>query len=202
MARPPLSNRLRGGRAAFFLMEVLWSRLLFLVVGLVVAALLVRLLLRWVDARWPDSDRQIVEPPAARSPSYSAKSGFLTPAERLFFLQLRSAAPASWFVFAQVRIADLVIPRSRAYADFNKIAQKHVDFVLVDADFRVLAAVELDDFSHSRSDRIERDIFVNSAFASASIPLLRFGCGWTPEALRERISAFVDKKDFDFAKGV
>jgi len=33
--------------------------------------------------------------------------------------------------------------------------------------------IELDDPSHNRPDRIERDIFVNAAFDAADLPLLR-----------------------------
>lgn len=36
-----------------------------------------------------------------------------------------------------------------------------------------MLAVELDDDSHERKDRKERDMFVNALFASTSIPLLR-----------------------------
>ena len=34
-------------------------------------------------------------------------------------------------------------------------------------------AIELDDVSHERPERIERDKFVNRAFESADMPLLR-----------------------------
>jgi very-short-patch-repair endonuclease len=37
----------------------------------------------------------------------------------------------------------------------------------------VKLAIELDDSSHRRSDRIARDRFLNNAFASAGLPLLR-----------------------------
>jgi hypothetical protein len=38
---------------------------------------------------------------------------------------------------------------------------------------RVCCCLELDDTSHNRKDRIERDVFVNGAFEQAGVPLLR-----------------------------
>jgi hypothetical protein len=58
---------------------------------------------------------------------------------------------------------------------FSRIARKYVDFVLCDlASMQVLAGVELDDASHARADRQERDAFVEEVFATAGLPLLRF----------------------------
>lgn len=37
-----------------------------------------------------------------------------------------------------------------------------------------LVAIELDDKSHERQDRIKRDEFLNDAFQSAGIKLIRF----------------------------
>lgn len=51
---------------------------------------------------------------------------------------------------------------------------KHVDFVICDrATIRPLVAVELDDASHTRSDRVTRDEFVDAALTAAGLPLMR-----------------------------
>ncbi len=56
----------------------------------------------------------------------------------------------------------------------NKILAKHIDFVLCDpGSLKPLVCIELDDISHQRPERIERDKFVNLAFKSAQLPLLR-----------------------------
>ena len=60
---------------------------------------------------------------------------------------------------------------------FNWISQKHVDFVLCDrATMQVLCAVELDDSSHRRSDRRQRDAFMDKAFRKAKLPLFHIPC--------------------------
>ena len=55
---------------------------------------------------------------------------------------------------------------------FNWISQKHVDFVLCDREtMQILCAVELDDSSHERADRRQRDAFMDKAFRKAKLPL-------------------------------
>lgn len=140
-------------------------------------------------ARPPRSDR--IEPPPLPA-SYVRRPNLLTRAEVRFYRELQAfATPRGLRIFVQVRIADLLQPTGRDFASFNRIAQKHVDFVAVDSEFRVWFAVELDDWSHSRPDRVARDWFVDQAFASAGLPLIRFGSDWTPSDLLEKISARV-----------
>jgi hypothetical protein len=57
---------------------------------------------------------------------------------------------------------------------FRKIAAKHIDFLLVEPDrLEPVLAIELDDSSHSRSDRRERDQFLDELFGIVNFPLLR-----------------------------
>jgi hypothetical protein len=57
----------------------------------------------------------------------------------------------------------------------NRIAQKHFDFLVCDSvTMKPLFAVELDDASHKRNNRQERDEFVESVCKVAGLPLLRF----------------------------
>jgi len=56
----------------------------------------------------------------------------------------------------------------------NRIDRKHVDFLLCDpATMRPLLGVELDDASHQRRDREQRDRLMEQAFAAAELPLAR-----------------------------
>src|SRR5439155_10027860 len=59
-------------------------------------------------------------------------------------------------------------------AHLNRIISKHVDFVLCDVDnVAPVLVIELDDSSHSENGRQDRDRFLNDAFASARLPMLR-----------------------------
>jgi very-short-patch-repair endonuclease len=57
---------------------------------------------------------------------------------------------------------------------FNRITQKHLDFLVCDSvTMKPLLGIELDDSSHKRNNRQERDEFVESVCKVAGLPLLR-----------------------------
>ncbi len=158
-------------------MDILQQYWPILVVGLVVLAVLALI------------NQLKVQPPAP----YERRGRLITKAEFRFLRALEIAVQDQWRIFAMVRIADLLKVSSQVKSRQswqNKINCKHIDFVLCDSEnLEVVACIELDDSSHNRQDRIERDIFVNQAFASANLPLLRIPLEQTYEiqALREKI---------------
>lgn len=107
------------------------------------------------------------------------RSALLTPAETDFYHSLRAATGDHYHISCQTRLADLLhFPRSLTPSEktrlLNRLARKHVDFVLCDPrTMAIVAAIELDDSSHLRAERVERDQLVNAALASAGVPLLR-----------------------------
>ncbi|KZZ49434.1 hypothetical protein A3759_03765 [Thalassolituus sp. HI0120] len=109
----------------------------------------------------------------------SAKKLF-TASERSFLGVLDAAVGEKYRIMGKVRIADIISPernmdKSSWWKLFNKVAAKHIDYVICDKDtLDIAAAVELDDSSHERKARRERDDFVNKALKAARIPLIRF----------------------------
>jgi hypothetical protein len=108
---------------------------------------------------------------------YRLQDSFLTPAERDFYRVLVPAVAGWAVVFAKVRLGDLfktVTPDSKEwYRARNRIERKHVDFVLVDqVSLQPLLGIELNDRSHQRKDRQERDQLVVRTFAAAELPLV------------------------------
>ena len=108
---------------------------------------------------------------------YQARGHLVTKSELRFYKSLSKAVQDDFEIFAMVRIADLLrveTGHKQRRKWLNKILAKHIDFVLCDPGSLVpIVCIELDDPSHNRPDRIERDIFVNQAFESAGLPLLR-----------------------------
>jgi len=110
---------------------------------------------------------------------YEGGKELLTPPEKAFFRFLVKAVGSRAHVCPKVRIADILdVARgfhSKEDQDraFRMIAQKHVDFAVMDNHGQVRFAVEVDDSSHDRADRRERDVFVNNAFGSSGITLVR-----------------------------
>ena len=108
---------------------------------------------------------------------YRLRDDFLSPAELSFFRVLAPLLGAEYLLQSKVRLADLffVARPNENKSAFNRIAQRHVDFVVCEAGtLRPRLGIELDDASHNRSDRQERDAFVEGVFAAAELPLLHF----------------------------
>jgi len=108
---------------------------------------------------------------------YRRKEYFFTISEKAFFNLLKSIIGNNYLLLSKVRIADLIYfpgnETSDFYHYFNKIKAKHVDFLICDNELmQPLFIIELDDVSHLREDRQERDKFVDQAFKSAGIPIL------------------------------
>jgi hypothetical protein len=128
---------------------------------------------------------------------YHLRDGLLSPAEHSFYMVLRNAVSDWGVIFPKVGLGELFYARSDDYAKFlsytNKIDRKHIDFVVSDPrTLRPLAGIELDDKSHQRRDRQERDQFVEAVFGAAGLPLVRlsvrheYGPAQLNALLRER----------------
>jgi hypothetical protein len=100
----------------------------------------------------------------------------LTKPERAFYKVLQDAVrPHS--VLPKVRIADLIEADKRHdlwLPNFRRISPRHVDFVVCDAALSPIIAVELDDPSHEREDRRNRDRDVDRIFELANMPIAHF----------------------------
>ena len=111
---------------------------------------------------------------------YEKEQTLFTPAERSFLGVLEQAVDGKLLIMGKVRLADIVKVRtlnnkSARQKAFNKIQSKHVDFVACDtATLGVKFVVELDDKSHTQSERQDRDEFIDKALAAAKIPVFHF----------------------------
>ncbi|RME47503.1 MAG: DUF2726 domain-containing protein [Caldilineae bacterium] len=107
---------------------------------------------------------------------YRLRDDFLSPAEISFYHVLRSVVKNRLTIAMKVRLADIffVAQPNKNLAHYNRITRRHVDFLLCEpATMRPLVGIELDDSTHQRKDRRERDEFVNRVFKTAKLPLLR-----------------------------
>lgn len=146
------------------------------------------------DARYRPPVLAHVEAEPDPFTQFQRRATVLTPAELAFYSALAPIVHPGFMISAKVRLADLFDARvgKRWQTAFNKISRKHIDFVLTDPrTSRILCAIELDDRSHQRPDRIERDGFVNQLFASHRLPLLRipFARTYSAHDLRTKLAA-------------
>ena len=118
--------------------------------------------------------------PWSRAP-YERQEYFLSPAEKAFYDVLDSLVGEDIVICPKPAVREVLRVRGNVRRDrqkyFNWISQKHVDFVLCDREtMQVLCAVELDDSSHERADRRQRDAFLDKAFRKAKLPLFHIPC--------------------------
>ncbi|MBL8876342.1 MAG: DUF2726 domain-containing protein [Phycisphaerae bacterium] len=124
---------------------------------------------------------------------YLRRTALLRPGERAFLPTLQQACADRSLIFTQVQLSKLIYPRSgiaRWQSYQNKIDRKSVDFVLCHPTSLVpQLIIELDDKSHTREDRQQRDDFVNRALNAAGIPLLRIpaASSYSAAALEQQI---------------
>lgn len=103
---------------------------------------------------------------------------FLTKNEWFFFKSLKQiTAKYNLHILSKVRVADLIqvnkFKTNEYMKYFGKIKSKHIDFVLCNPEnLYPLLAIEVDDNSHDKTNRKERDNFIDIAFYNANIPIL------------------------------
>ena len=124
--------------------------------------------------------------PAEPVGRYRLAPSLLTPTEAAFYAQLRTATGPLAVIQCKVRLADILLAPEHDLRAFRRVSQKHLDFLLCErVTLRPLLAVELDDPSHARLDRQLRDLFVDSAYAQAGLPVVHVAAQstYSPAAL-------------------
>lgn len=144
---------------------------------------------------------------AGKSTGKGSKIGFpYTPAQTLFSAAERSflgaldqAVGPTYRVFGKVRVADLasikpgLSPAARQGA-LNRIASKHVDFVVCRAaDLFVVCAIELNDSSHSSKRAQARDELITRVCAAIDLPLIQVAAkrAYSVQELQAQLAAAV-----------
>ncbi len=129
---------------------------------------------------------------------YHLVDEFISSAELNFFFNLKSVVGDPIQIFSKVKLSDLFYAktgdygRNRSYT--NRIDRKHVDFLLCDSKtLKPILGIELDDKSHQRADRQERDDFVNHVFEAAKLPLMHISVqgGYSQNELKSKISTYI-----------
>lgn len=113
---------------------------------------------------------------------YKHKDVLMTASEVKFFKVLKQTVGDDFLVFPQIHLGVIVKPKVRwtpgwwlwrkalLYSD-----RFSVDYVVCDAhQIKPILAIELDDASHKRQDRVTRDEVVSKMLSEADLPLVRF----------------------------
>jgi len=125
--------------------------------------------------------------------AYQKKQFFMSRAEHEFYDVLVKAVGNEYLIFAQVHLPTIVDEKIKGQpwkAARAHIDRKSVDFVLCDKVYiSPKLAIELDDRTHERENRIERDGEVERILNVAGLPLLRLENhgNFNPQELASRI---------------
>lgn len=112
--------------------------------------------------------------------SYYFPKKIFTKSELHFFNILSGNIDFSrFYLLSKVRIADFVDIKKTNYKEknalFNRIKSKHIDFVIINTKWEVLALIELDwNSNRHNKNTIKNDIFKNELFQSLGIKFFRF----------------------------
>lgn len=119
--------------------------------------------------------------------AYTRRVHAMTRTEQEFFERLMRVIDQRYYIIPQAHVSMFVDHRVKGQnwrAAFSRINGKSVDFLIVErANMSPVVAIELDDATHDRADRVERDIMVDDLLRSINMPLVRYRAGeWTTEA--------------------
>lgn len=101
---------------------------------------------------------------------YEAKSRLISLAEQPYYAALCALVPQGYHVFPQINLA-AIINRTDVHKYQNEL-YRNIDFLITDNQFAPKIAVEINDSSHQRPERQQRDYKVNAILEEAGIPLL------------------------------
>ncbi len=108
---------------------------------------------------------------------YHAKKYIMTRSETDLYKKLSVSFADHYVIVPQVHLSSLFNEKIKGQnwrAAFSHINGKSVDFVFLDRrTFEVICAIECDDYTHQRDDRIIRDDEVNRIFSDSELPLIR-----------------------------
>lgn len=118
-----------------------------------------------------------LEAKTPRTYQYNRKQYFMTRAESDCYKALVQAVEAEFFIFAQVYLSSIIDEKIKGQdwrASRAHVNRKSIDFLLCDKEYiSPKLAIELDDWSHSRQDRKDRDAVVEGILKDVGLPLLR-----------------------------
>ena len=103
---------------------------------------------------------------------YNRKKYLLTQQELKFYKLIKNITDKyNLILFSQVTLYEIVT--SKNIKDFNKIKSKTIDFVITDINTQIKLCIELDDTTHIKENRQERDKFIEELFKELDIKLIR-----------------------------
>lgn len=99
----------------------------------------------------------------------------MTKTELIFCKELKNITDKyNLLIIPQIQLQKIFkVYNKKDISSFNKIKAKSIDFAIVDNNYNYKMFIELDDYTHNKSNRVKRDIFVNELFKKHNYKLIR-----------------------------
>ena len=99
----------------------------------------------------------------------------MTKTELIFCKELKKITNKyNLLIIPQIQLQKIFkVYNKKDISSFNKIKAKSIDFAIVDNNYNYKMFIELDDYTHNKSNRIKRDIFINELFKKYNYKLIR-----------------------------
>ncbi|MBR2289337.1 MAG: DUF2726 domain-containing protein [Clostridia bacterium] len=108
--------------------------------------------------------------------NYSKKLKIMTEYEYIFYQRLKEyLKDTNLEIQTQVSLQAIinVDPKAKGQmADRGRIKQKYIDYVVINQN-EIICCIELDDYTHARAERVQRDDFLNELFLAINLRLIR-----------------------------
>lgn len=103
------------------------------------------------------------------------KEYIMTKTELTFYRNLKTITDKLQLtIFPQIDLERIIRVYNNENSYRNRIKSRSIDFTIVNNyDFKIICCIELDDYTHNRSDRQKRDLFINELFQNVGLKLYR-----------------------------
>lgn len=123
-----------------------------------------------------------------KTPDYHLKDALLTQTEIAYYNIINAYFGEDYLVLPQINLASVI---EKQGGGFQTELFRNADFGIFDFDFRPILLIEINDNTHLRRDRQERDQKVGVICKKAHIPLITF---WVKDGIdREAIYKTIKK---------
>lgn len=124
---------------------------------------------------------------------YYTKKKLLTDNE-LFFYDCFKKLDSKYITFPQINLASIIYKHSSN--KYRNELFRNIDFCIFDKDLNILLAIEINDDSHKKNNRISRDKKVKEILKSCNIELLTYNINYpnTQESVIKRTTEILEKK--------
>ncbi len=116
-----------------------------------------------------------------RGPDYVVKAPLMTKPEREYYNIFLSYFGQDYIILPQINLASVIDKVGKGY---RSELFRNVDFGVFDYNYHPILLIEINDNTHFKKDRIERDKHVNEICKKAKLPLVTF---WTKDGIDNKV---------------